>query len=517
MGRPIWNLLTGTAIKYLFLFVNIVIGIFLMPFTMHHLGKAEYGLWMLVTSMTAYFQLLDLGYGNGLVRQITHADARGDDEEVNTILSTFVGVYSAIGMIALLLVVVLVTFVVPRFPNLSPSQVVTAQWLLGILGFRAAIGFPMAVFGAVSTARQRFALTGSIAIGVSLLQALVTYVMLSAGYGLVPLVAATTTVSLLSYVAYGLVAKSIFPQMHLSLARFSPSQLRQVTSFSMYLFLISIAIQVDTHVDNLVIGGTLGTGAIAVYAIAVRLADYQRQLCGQFGQLLFPIVVRFHADDNRAALRTLLLEGTRLAVALASILTVCLIAFGPQLVERWMGPGFEDAAGPLYVMTAVSIVVVGQGPAGNILLGAGRHRFVGLLAMVQVVCNLALTLVLVRRFGLLGVALGTAIPYTVLNAGILVPAVCRTLEVPTRTLARTALLPALIGSTAGASTAVALQALARSHSLSGLLVQCAIVAVTYGVAFWFAGLSGLERRRYMQSARHVSAGFLRARPAGAAF
>ena len=51
---------------------------------------------MLAASMTAYLQLLDLGYGNGLVRQVTQADARGDEEEMNEILSTFLVVYSAI-------------------------------------------------------------------------------------------------------------------------------------------------------------------------------------------------------------------------------------------------------------------------------------------------------------------------------------------------------------------------------------------------------------------------------------
>ena len=94
MKRPAWNLLTGTLTRYVLLFVNIAIGIFLMPFTMHHLGKAQYGLWMLAASMTAYLQLLDLGYGNGLVRQVTQADARGDEEEMNVILSTFLVVYS---------------------------------------------------------------------------------------------------------------------------------------------------------------------------------------------------------------------------------------------------------------------------------------------------------------------------------------------------------------------------------------------------------------------------------------
>ena len=47
-----WNLVTGTFTKYVLLGVNIGLGVFLMPFTVRHLGTSEYGLWMLVASMT---------------------------------------------------------------------------------------------------------------------------------------------------------------------------------------------------------------------------------------------------------------------------------------------------------------------------------------------------------------------------------------------------------------------------------------------------------------------------------
>ena len=39
--HPAWNVLTGTLTSYVLLFVTIGLGIFLMPFTMGHLGKAE--------------------------------------------------------------------------------------------------------------------------------------------------------------------------------------------------------------------------------------------------------------------------------------------------------------------------------------------------------------------------------------------------------------------------------------------------------------------------------------------
>ena len=57
--------------------VNVALGVVLMPFTIRHLGASEYGLWMLVASLTYYFQLLDLGYGSGLVRHVAAAPAAG--------------------------------------------------------------------------------------------------------------------------------------------------------------------------------------------------------------------------------------------------------------------------------------------------------------------------------------------------------------------------------------------------------------------------------------------------------
>ena len=40
-----------------------LIGLVLLPFNVHHLGQSAYGLWMLTASLTTYFSVLDLGFG----------------------------------------------------------------------------------------------------------------------------------------------------------------------------------------------------------------------------------------------------------------------------------------------------------------------------------------------------------------------------------------------------------------------------------------------------------------------
>src|SRR5438045_3923767 len=171
-----WELLSGTATKYVLLAINIVLGIFLMPYTVRHLGTSEYGLWMLVASMTAYFNLLDLGYGNGLVRHVADADARGNTALVNQILSTFVVVYVGLGVLVAIAAAGMVIWV-PHFPRLQPSQVPLARFILAVIGVRIALGFPMTVFGAVTTARQRFALNNIVATVSALVNAAVQFTL----------------------------------------------------------------------------------------------------------------------------------------------------------------------------------------------------------------------------------------------------------------------------------------------------------------------------------------------------
>ena len=500
------NVVTGTLTSYVLLAVNIVLGIYLMPFTMGHLGREDYGLWMLVASMTVYFQLFDLGFGSGIVRHITAADARGDHDEVNTVLSTFVVIYSGIAAAVLALTGLLIVVAVPRFDTLSGDQVRTAQYILGILGLRIAVGFPMSIFGAVTTARQRFALTTGIAIVVVLLQGVCTWVLLTAGYGVIPLVAATAAINVVSYAAYAIAARRTFPAMRITPSRFSRRHVREVTAFSAYMFLIGIAIQLGMHVDTLIVGAYIGTTAVAIYTVAMRLTEYQRQLCGQFSHFLFPLIVRYHAAQDAGAVRTTLLEGTRLGVGLATLVALGLIVFGPPLVQLWMGTGFEEAIIPLYVLAAASVVMVAQGPTGTILLGTGRHRMVAAASISESVMNVGLTIALIGPLGLAGAAIGTAIPFTLLNVVLLIPAACRIAAVPLPTFARTAIFPALAGLVPAALVGWSLRTAMPPASVPMLFGEAVLVAAAYVAGFWTLGLTGPDRHRYLTAARELISG-----------
>jgi O-antigen/teichoic acid export membrane protein len=51
--------------------INILVGIFLLPFILHRLGNAAYGAWVLVFSVTGYYGLFDLGVRSSIIRYVS--------------------------------------------------------------------------------------------------------------------------------------------------------------------------------------------------------------------------------------------------------------------------------------------------------------------------------------------------------------------------------------------------------------------------------------------------------------
>ena len=502
--NSVWNLLTGTATKYVLLAANIAIGVFLMPYTVRHLGTSEYGLWMLVASMTAYFSLFDLGYGNGLVRHVAHADARGDIPLVNQILSTFVVIYLGLGVLVVIAAAGMMAWV-PYFPKLNPSDVPLARFILAVIGIRIALGFPMTVFGAVTTARQRFALNNLVATASAIVNAAVQFTLLARGHHVRAVVAGSVTVDLLTYGAYAWTARRAFPALRLRFSMFRTSLVRDVTAFSLYVFVISVAVQIGFNLNNIVVGAALGTSAVAVYAVTLRLADTQRNLSNQFNTLMFPVVVRYGAANDPDALRRMLLEGTRLSMTLVCGLTVCLIGFARPLIVRWMGPGFDGAVLPLYVLAITGIVLIGQAPLGNILLGTGRHRLVAFVSLAEALANFALSVLLVRRYGLVGVAFGTAIPVFIANVFVLAPAVCRQLDVSLLGFGRDVATAPLVGAAASSLAVWLVRTAWPPQSLLAIIGEGTITGIVYLAALWMFGLDRSLRQRYSAFGRQLVA------------
>jgi O-antigen/teichoic acid export membrane protein len=98
-----------------------------------------------------------------------------------------------------------------------------------------------------------------------------------------------------------------------------------------------------------------------------------------------------------------------------------------------MGPEYAEISGRvLQILLLGQVVAIANYTSGGIAYGLGKHRPVALWAAAEAAGNLILSILLVRRFGIEGVAWGTVVASLVIHLVFWPRYVCRVVEVPIR-------------------------------------------------------------------------------------
>lgn len=506
---PIWGREFGQiavfarniSMNYLALGVNMLIGLVMLPFNIAHLGQSNYGLWVLVASITMYFSMLDLGYGVAQVKFAAEYRARRDHAGLNEIISTLFVFFSVIGFAAFLVGGAL-AFNLERVFNLTAAQADTGRQVLLIISAYIALGFPASVFGGVVNGFQRHYLNGFISIATSIVVAVVNVAVLLAGYGLIELVAATTSVRALSYIGYAMNAYRAYPGLRIRLSSARLARLKEVTGFSAFILLIDLANKLNYSTDAIVIGAFMSTAAIAVWAVAQRLVDATQTITGSLNGLLFPVIVDSAALGETNRLRQLFIQGTRISLAMVIPIATGLVLLAEPLVIAWVGADFAGSVPVIYLLAIAVAIRVGNSTATTVLKGAGRHRLLAASNLSMALANLALSIAFVHRLELIGVALGTLLALAGFSFFVLFPAACRRVELNIGEALRAAVWPAVWPALVMASLLAITRNLV-SVNLMAIALQAIIAGIVYLAVFLTLAIGRREREWYVAKARQL--------------
>jgi O-antigen/teichoic acid export membrane protein len=496
--RQLVTVVRNVSTRYLAIIAETVVGLVMLPFNLTHLGTAEYGLWVLLGSITVHFSVLDLGYGGALVKFMAQYRAHRNARALNEIASTLFFVFAGVGVVAYLAAIV-VAFNLDHLFKITPDQAQTGKWILLIIAVHISLNFPFGVFGGVISGFQRYDANNMVAIGSSIAVAVVNAVVLLAGYGLVTLVAATTLVRIVVYFIYRRNAYLIFPELQIRLSLFRRDRLREVTGFSVYASIIDWANKLNYQLDELVIGAMIGSSAVAVWAPAERIITGTQRLTNQLNGVLFPVIVDSDASQQKERLQQIMLQGTRLSLVMVVPIAAALILLADPLIHAWLGPKKAPAmAGAVPVLQILAIAVairVGNATGNTVLKGAGEHRMLAFVNLGTGLANMVLSVLLARRFGLVGVAVGTLIPIAFTAMFILYPASCRRVGLPVMRAVMHSVLPAVWPAVVVA-VVLAGTRLISSGTLLAVVLQAIGGGILYLGLFYLVAIGRRDRSLY---------------------
>jgi O-antigen/teichoic acid export membrane protein len=500
-ARPLVTVARNVSTRYLAIGVDALIGLMLLPFNITHLGPTAYGLWMLTASMTTYFSVLDLGFGGSIVKFVAHYRAKRDVRGLNEIASTLFGIFAITGTVAYLVFVV-IAFNIGHILNITPDQQSTARTLMLVIGVYVSLGFPFSIFGGIINGFQRFDLNNVVGIASSLIVAVVNVVMLMSGYTLEQLVIVTTTIRVMTYFVYRLNAYHIFPALSIRPSLFLWSRVRELTSFSVYISIIDWSNKLNYSIDAIVIGAYMSTAAVTLWTVPQRLAEMLQRLTNQLNGVLLPVVVDSDSAERSGRLRAIFIQGTRLSLASVVPVAAALMMLARPLIHAWVGPRFEESVLVAQLLVFCVAVRVGNATATTLLKGAGRHRLLAFANAGAALANVALSLLWIRRFGLVGQAMGTLVPVVFTAIFILWPAACRRVGVRPVGAFFDAVWPAVWPIAVMAMIILPLRD-ALPPRLISVVVAAALGGLGYFATFLTFAVSRDERRTYIDRATEL--------------
>jgi len=395
-----------------------MVGFLLSPFIVHSLGNTGYGLWTLVLSLTGYFGLLDLGIRSSVGRFVARYVALNEEEKTNRIVSTAFCILATGGILALLATVVVAEFFFQSLHVEARFQATGTTALL-ITGLTMACTLPLGVFSSVLVAVERFDLLSGVTIVGELARAALIVIFLKAGHGLVTVALIAFVVSLSQYLAMAAFARKQYPPLRISFRLVDRATFRELFGFGIYRFVWIVANQLIFYSDSVVIGIFLSTGAITYFAIAGSLINYGRTVVSLATDTFYPAATRMDSRQDLHGLRELLIVGTRISLLISLPLCLGFLFLGRQFITLWMGKEYAVSATFLAVLTIPQFTAMSQYMATLVLAGMAKHKVLAYLVFAEGLVNLVLSIILVRKMGLIGVAWGTVIPDVILTAVVI--------------------------------------------------------------------------------------------------
>ncbi len=412
MADPKKLLLKNIFSNWALMVSGAVIAFFMSPFLVHTLGKEQYGVWALVFSIIAYMNFFDVGMKQSLARFLSKHYATKDYDGLNKVINTSNVIYFITGSLVIVATLVIAYFFIDSF-NIEPELLPIMRKALILIGFNQAVQF-FFMTGTAIGPFHRYDISNAIEISYAILNALVVVFFLKRGHGLVTLATITLTGTIIKDIVRRIVQQRIVPQIKWHYKYFDPQQVRELLGYGAVSFLIVISWMIIFNIDNVVVGMFLSATAVTYYSIAGQMITYLRTLISAIGIPLVPAISHLDATSDSREIAELYRKLSKYLYYLSGCICVGLYFFAGKFIYLWMGTEFTQTVNILYILAIPVCIYLPQVMANSVLLGIGKHLPLFYVLAAEAVANVTLSIILVKIYGIYGVALGTAIPQTII-------------------------------------------------------------------------------------------------------
>lgn len=411
------NLLVNVGTNVLTVAVIALIGIWLTPYLIQHLGVAVYSMVPLVSQIVAYFGLFTLLLTSVVGRFVALSIDKGDYEKSNIYFNS--AFFTLLILCSLMLIPAIITAVfLPRIFQVPKGYETATSWLFLLVilsAFFAALTSPFLVSTFVT---HRFYLNNLAQIISRFLQIAIIvlcFIYLSASLKYVGL--GHCGMMLFVLVCSIFLTRYLTPQLHISCRSFKWYALREMGVMGTWMIIDQLGALLYYSTALVLINLFLGPEQGGRYAPVLQWVLLLRVLAPALSGVFAPVAFDFIAKGDLKTLSFQTKRAIKFMGLLLALPTGLICGLSQPLLQRWLGHAFTDLSGLMLLLIAPQVALMAVNPLYNINRGMNKVRVPAFATLGGGLTNLILSVLLLHYtdLGLYGVALASIFSFTARN------------------------------------------------------------------------------------------------------
>ena len=375
----------------------------LTPLILSYITIEEYGLWAYCFVVLSYLALTAFGFNNTYIRYAADYRSRGENDKINELLSTGIFSMVGLGLILFLLFLFVLPVLIPVL-GIDPELTHTAHGLFVGTAAIFVLNFSLAGYQCILEGEQRIALVRKIHLFASVVELALLLLFFYLGMGVFSLLYAYG-------VRFGLIiglsfifAHKVFPFLSVRLRHLRMEALKRFADFGGKMSLLGLLSLFINSADRIFITRILHLESAGLYEIGRKLPNIGMMLPSAVAGTLMPAASHLEGSQQHDRLRGIYLRSTRYIMLLSGLPYAFLIFFAPQIIEVWVGPGYDGPAHVMQILALGTLVNLFTGSGTACVRGMGLPGYEMQYMAISAVMLLGLTPFFIHLAGIQGAA-----------------------------------------------------------------------------------------------------------------
>lgn len=395
--------LSGVSLAYLYQGSMMVVGLWLTPFYLRHLGAHDYGVWLVGLQVLNFLLLCDLGVLAVIPRDIAQAHGRELAEADSDSLRVLIGrLFKSVLVQSLLVAVVASALYVFRPVADSGLRGPVALVLLFFV-----LTFPLRAAGAVLQGLQDLKFLGMLRMWLWGFSAALIVALLMAGAGFYALACGWCLQE-----AGGSVI-GVFRLRRLRPDLFNMDAWREAGPFRWQWLMRGLWISLG-QASNALVGGTdlmiiarvFGPATVVIYSCTGKLVQVLQQQPQILASTALPGLSQMKTSEGRRRIQKATTCLTQAMIFVAGAIVCVVLPLNQQFINHWIGARYFGGLTLTILFLANFLVRLIDYTLAIALFAFGHEKLYAIRSLLDGVFSVVLASILARPLGLNGVMLG---------------------------------------------------------------------------------------------------------------